>query len=131
MRFQLIALVLMAACFYLSTSQASSFEDCCLSYVQVKRPKRLPKHIISYRVQTTGGGCNLDAIVLELRCVSICVDPNEKWVINYMKSFKMKNIKRRQGRPEFCRNRKKVGDSYSCVTFHIFLAIVCNSCIGV
>ncbi|XP_067824788.1 C-C motif chemokine 25b [Heptranchias perlo] len=106
MRFQLLTLVLMATFFYLSASQGS-YEDCCLSYFRVKHPKNIQKYILSYRVQNTGGGCNLPAIVLTLNRVTICVNPNETWVKNYINSLKMKKNKKE-------RTRRCLGHSASC-----------------
>ncbi|XP_048415393.1 C-C motif chemokine 25b [Stegostoma tigrinum] len=95
MRLQLFALVLMTVCFYLSTAQASWFEDCCLKYVEVKHHHKIQKNIISYREQTTGGSCNLHAIVLELKRATICVNPKETWVKNTIAMIKNKKHRRR------------------------------------
>ncbi|XP_072338709.1 C-C motif chemokine 20-like [Scyliorhinus torazame] len=85
MRFPVFTFTLMAACFYLSTSQANSFEDCCLQYYKGAHTSRLQKRIVSYYEQTTGGGCNLHAIVLKLRRVTLCMNPNVPWVKYYIK----------------------------------------------
>ncbi|XP_069779065.1 C-C motif chemokine 25b [Narcine bancroftii] len=109
MRFLLISLLLMATCFYWSTGQANSFEDCCLKYVKVKNPKRVQKNILSYQEVRTGGGCNLHAVILKLRRWTICVNPNENWVKNYIKISKTKQaksemMKRCKKHPKFCKN---------------------------
>ncbi|XP_059846791.1 C-C motif chemokine 5 [Hypanus sabinus] len=104
MRFLLFTLVLMAACFYYSTAQANSFEDCCLKYTKVKNPRRVQKLIVNHRVQRTGGGCNLAAVILRLRNVSICVNPKEKWVRNYINLTEKKLVKRRcKHHTEYCK----------------------------
>ncbi|XP_051893890.1 C-C motif chemokine 25b [Pristis pectinata] len=108
MKFLLLTLVLMAACFYWTNAQANSFEDCCLKYVHVKHPRRVQKFIVSHRIQRTGGGCNLPAVILKLRQVSICVNPNEKWVRNYINSTEKRPVKRTcKKHPEFCKNWHK------------------------
>ncbi|XP_078411943.1 C-C motif chemokine 20-like [Cetorhinus maximus] len=106
MRFQLLTLALMVACFYLSTSQANSLLDCCLKYYQVKYPRRLEKHIIKYREQTTGGSCNLHAIVLHLKRGALCVNPKEDWVKNYITSDKNRR-KSCEDASKPCKRRKK------------------------
>ncbi|XP_078054560.1 C-C motif chemokine 25-like [Mustelus asterias] len=103
MRFQLLTLALMAACFSLSTSQGNSFEDCCLKYYHVKHPTRLQRHIINYREQTTGGSCNLHAYVVELRRATICLNPNEPWVKKYVK----RNGKHRRKCSDFPKSCKR------------------------
>ncbi len=38
-----------------------SYENCCLKYANVK--KSIRRHVASYRVQETDGGCNISAVV--------------------------------------------------------------------
>ncbi|XP_043577004.1 C-C motif chemokine 25b [Chiloscyllium plagiosum] len=107
MRFQLVALVLMAVCFYLSTAQVSWIEDCCLKYVKVKHHHTIQKNAISYREQTTGGSCNLHAIVLNLKRATICVNPNDRWVKNTIAMIKDKKHRRRcRGHAKPCKYLK-------------------------
>ncbi|XP_072100382.1 C-C motif chemokine 20-like [Mobula birostris] len=108
MRFLFLTLVLIAACFYCSTAQANSFEDCCLKYTKVKNPRRVQKHIISYQIQSTGGGCNLAAVILKLRNMRICVNPTDRWVRNYVNLTQRKSVKRRcKQHPKSCKSWHK------------------------
>nr|AFK10931.1 C-C motif chemokine 25 precursor [Callorhinchus milii] len=105
MRFQLLVFLLMTASFCAISGQAMSYEDCCLSYNVVKHPKKLSRKIIHHRVQGTGGGCNLPAIVLTLKKSRIvCVDPEEKWLQMFLK-------KSRKWQKETRTRSKKLSDS--------------------
>ncbi|XP_067871938.1 C-C motif chemokine 14 [Heterodontus francisci] len=88
-----------------------SFEDCCLTYRHIKYPRRVQKRIITFREQNTGAGCNLHAIVLELKSATICVNPNEKWVKDYINPTTMKKNEKGKTRCldhlKRCRHRQK------------------------
>ncbi|XP_078280051.1 C-C motif chemokine 25b [Rhinoraja longicauda] len=113
MKFLLLTLVLMAACIDWSSAQAHSFEDCCLKYVKVKNPRRVQRSILSFQVQHTGGGCNLHAVILELTCATICVNPHEKWVRNLISGSKKSQFKKNETtrkwkrHPNLCKKRQK------------------------
>ncbi|KAF4107709.1 hypothetical protein G5714_012073 [Onychostoma macrolepis] len=62
---------------YPSVAQGS-YENCCLKYASAK--KTIRRHVTSYRVQETDGGCNIPAVVLTLKKTRlICVDPRLPW----------------------------------------------------
>ncbi|XP_051967640.1 C-C motif chemokine 21-like [Xyrauchen texanus] len=79
MKFQILFFLLLLSFMYPSVAQGS-YENCCLKYVTgVKKSVR--KHIVSYRVQETDGGCNIPAIVFKLkRSKTLCADPRQPWV---------------------------------------------------
>ncbi|XP_032903054.1 C-C motif chemokine 21b-like [Amblyraja radiata] len=107
MKILLLTLVLMAACIDWSSAQAHSFEDCCLTYTRVKNPRRVQRNMLRYQVQHTGGGCNLHAVILELPCATICVNPADKWVKNLIGSSKKGQFKKNETRRKWKRDPKR------------------------
>ncbi|XP_016417818.1 C-C motif chemokine 21-like [Sinocyclocheilus rhinocerous] len=89
MKFQVLFLLLLLACMYPSVAQGS-YENCCLKYANVK--KSIRRHVESYRVQETDGGCNIPAVVLKLKNLRvICVDPRIIWVQQMIQKMSAKN----------------------------------------
>ncbi|XP_051529366.1 C-C motif chemokine 21-like [Myxocyprinus asiaticus] len=89
MKFQILCFLLLLACMYPSVAQGS-YENCCLKYIKKIR-KTTIKHIDSYRVQETDGGCNISAIVFKLKLRTICADPRQTWVQELMQKINEKN----------------------------------------
>ncbi|XP_017351899.1 C-C motif chemokine 25 [Ictalurus punctatus] len=79
MRFSVFFFLLFLSILYFSLAQGS-YEDCCLSYVKEFKTSTKRK-VDHYRRQEQDGGCNLPAIVFQLRRGRlICARPGEKWV---------------------------------------------------
>uniref|UniRef100_A0A671MLL8 Chemokine (C-C motif) ligand 25b n=1 Tax=Sinocyclocheilus anshuiensis TaxID=1608454 RepID=A0A671MLL8_9TELE len=86
MKFQILVFLLLLTCMYPSVAQGS-YENCCLNYAKVK--KSIRRHVVSYRMQETDGGCNIPAVVFKLKkSKTICVDPRLPWVQQVVQKMK-------------------------------------------
>ncbi|XP_056590984.1 C-C motif chemokine 25b [Triplophysa dalaica] len=84
MKFQIVLFLLLLTCMYPSLAQGS-YENCCLKYVVGIR-KALRKNISDYKEQKADGGCNIPAIVFQMKkSKTMCADPRQSWVKNLMK----------------------------------------------
>ncbi|KAI7795453.1 C-C motif chemokine 25b [Triplophysa rosa] len=90
MKFQILFFFLLLTCMYPSLAQGS-YENCCLKYVVGIR-KSLRKNISGYIVQKADGGCNIPAIVFQLKkSKTLCADPRKGWVKELIMKIDLKN----------------------------------------
>ncbi|XP_029989013.1 C-C motif chemokine 25-like [Sphaeramia orbicularis] len=90
MRFQVLFVLLLFTCLYLSVAQGS-FGNCCLRYVKTMKTS-VKKNIVEYRMQETDGDCNMRAVVFTTkRKKAICANPEDKWVKDQMKIVDRRN----------------------------------------
>jgi len=97
MKSQLLFLLIILACMYLSLAQGS-YNNCCLGHVKALK-KNVRKNVVSFRMQETDGACNIRAVVFEMKRKdewgnprTICANPDIQWVQTVMASVQRPQI---------------------------------------
>ncbi|XP_072894449.1 C-C motif chemokine 20-like [Hemitrygon akajei] len=88
----LVGLLMISSMERLSFADAQSPVDCCLSY----SPKPLPLKVIrGYVWQYSNELCSIDAVIFYTKKrLSICANPEDKWVKNIISGFLKREMKK-------------------------------------